>query len=371
MLGKVTSDAFDCWARWMYLRYCLQACARTASSTWLHRWHAHKTACRRARVVVGRLLVKRSASALRRGVLSWSTFARASAKRKLALRRMREKRARQGVLWLVDRWRQYMATRNNGKKINIWQAKQKESNLIMSAWAFWVFVTSTHSKAVSQISKALHLSARSLFRNTMWVWYSYTKSKKRCHCIAVLVVLRCIKRQTSQGWHGWMAALLRRKHLKRVEDKIRAWDRVRKLAAPYGVRTWKELADAARRIVQTGRDIALRRVRSFVRSLVRLWQRWVGSRRASRKVAWLLRSWAVTLQRRRKERSKLVGAMNTSLKALATPPVRGDAHGRQRSPPDSYMRQRTAVTPRYNVGDYSPDDTRSLAVSPPRPFAAF
>ena len=360
--NKWRADAYDRWARWMYLKYCLKSSEDSTVSAWLHKWRANKWELRGIRIKVGKLAIKKCTATMQRILHIWVQFVRFSTQRKSVVRRSQAKRGRKCVLRLISRWRQYIATRSNNQKINVWQSKQKESNLLMSSWAFWVFVTSTHSKAVSQISKALQISARTLFRNTIYLWYNYTKSKKRCNCIAVLVVLRGIKRQTSEGWQRWLAVLLSKKHLNRVEDKIRAADRRRTLLLPFGLEAWKGIAEAARYVAQSCRKIELKQVRGLVRSLVRFWQRWADSRRAGRKIAWLLRSWAVTLQRRRKERSKLLGAMNTSLKSVA--PIAVPAR-------DPQPRQRKATTPRFSIADYGPEDARSVPVSPARSFAAF
>jgi hypothetical protein len=282
----------------------------------------------------------------------WESYTKSKSRHKFCALRLAMKRDRKSLITGLHQWRHHISFCINNKKINIWQSKQKESNLLTNAWTYWVFVKSSRDKSVMKISKALQTSVRALHRHTLSIWYAYTKSKKRCNCIAVLVVLRCIKRQTSDAWQRWNSEQLRKKHMIRAETKIIGWCRHRLLL--HCSAAWKEIVDFSRFINRSGRESELKRITVYVRSLMRFWQRWSDSRRAGRKVAWLLRSWAGTLQRRRRERSRILGVVSSSLRPAPATNVNMNARLRRSNP----------ATPTLN--DFSHDDSRSVQLSPPR-----
>ena len=348
--NRTISSSFRQWTYWVDLKISLKQCIVRWTRKWIFYWFSRISELISYRRRVVKVNLRKIISLLRYHFHLWELYSKSRSKNKFCVSRLAKKRDRKVLIRDLHRWRHHISLCVNNKKINIWQEKQKESNLLTTAWTYWVFVKSSRDKSVLKISKALQTSIRALHRHTISIWYAYTKAKKRCNCIAVLVVLRCIKRQTSDAWQRWMSEQMRKKFMIRAETKITCWCRHRLLSRCSAA--WKEVVDFSRFINRSGRESELKRITVYVRSLMRFWQRWSDSRRAGRKVAWLLRSWAVTLQRRRRERSRILGVVSSSLRPTAATAQNTNTR-----------RRPISATP--TLYDFSYDDSRSVELSPP------
>jgi hypothetical protein len=346
------SSTLGQWAYWIDVKNSLKKCVVRWKRKWFYNWFTRISEFISNRRRIGKVRLSKSISLLRCHFQQWILYSKSKSKHKRFVCRLAKKKDRKILIADLHKWRQHISFCINTKKINVWQTKQKESNLLTNAWTYWVFLKSTRDKSVVKISKALQTSVRALHRRTISIWYVYAKSKKRCNCIAVLVVLRCIKRQTSDAWQRWISEQQRKRHMIRAETKIIGWCRYSRLSHSFAA--WKEIVDFLRLVNRSGRESELKRITNYVRSLTRFWQRWSDSQRVGRKVAWLLRSWAVTLQRRRLERSRILGVVSSSLRPTPATPVTTS----------SRMRRSNPATPM--LSDTLHDDSRSVQPSPLR-----
>ena len=352
VINQRISSSFGQWIHWVDVENSLKECVLRWTRKWIYSWFTKISEMISHRRRILKVNLRKILSLLRRHFQQWESYSKSNSKHKLFVRRLAKKKDRKILIAELHKWRHHISFCINSQKINVWQTKQKESSLLSNAWTYWAFLKSSRDKSVIKISKALQTSVRALHRRTISMWYVYAKSKKRCNCIAVLVVLRCIKRQTSDAWQRWMSEQQRKKHMIRAETKIIGWCRYSHLS--HNFCAWKETVDFSRLIMRSGRESELKRITVYVRSLMRFWQRWSDARRAGRKVAWLLRSWAVTLQRRRRERSKILGVVSSSLRPTPATPLSTSTRLRRSNP----------ATPTSH--DFFHEDPRSAQPPSPR-----
>ena len=348
--NQTISSTFGQWSHRVDMNNSLKQCILRWTRKWIYTWFTRISELISYRKRIVKANLRKILLLLRSQFHLWESYSKSKTKRKRFVFRMVKKKDRKVMIAAWHKWRHHITFSSNTEKINVWQTKQKESSLLTNVWTHWEFLRSTRGKAVAKISKALQTSVRALHRRTISIWYVYTKSKKRCNCIAVLVVLRCIKRQTSDAWQRWISEQQRKHHMIRAETKIIGWCRYSRLSHSFAA--WKEIVNFLRFIDRSGRACELKRITGYVRSLVRFWQRWSDSRRAGRKVAWLLRSWVVTLQRRRQERSRILGVVSSSLRPAPATPVNSNSRLRRSNP----------STP---LNDFLHDDSRNVQLSSP------